>query len=474
MELRKEKSHLTGGLQVSKKKTISKKQQYHAFIVDGGENITKVYSPLLLQKAQQTKDILLNPNAYRVEQVNGKRVHKHNLDLSTLHLSFAVSTWNMRGIMAKINSVVSSGLSISAVGKNKISPDEEKTLLENLNDLCPKYDNDIIEYVKAYMLEAEIFGYSLPVQYPYELDILPSNYCYKKLTEAKWLYDIGKGQSQLFCQYGTTPSKGEEKGLVIPIVKRSTVDRVYGSPDFLQAMPAIALNTLIDEYNLNFFANNAIPSYAVIISGEAPAEFEDVIKEHFRTHIRGQSHKTLTLSLPDGATMKFEKLSTEIKEASFKLLRKDTRDEILQAHAVPPVIAGIIETGSLGGNVGQEQITAYKNQVVDPLQRKYIRPLQLILNKIVGDSKYQITFKTYDIEDDKLNAEIDKIDIESGKITINEARARRGLDALSNSLADIPSSFWGNDKNVGSFKSLDEATEAIKKINALIRKYEVA
>jgi len=34
--------------------------------------------------------------------------------------------------------------------------------------------------------------------------------------------------------------------------------------------------------------------------------------------------------------IEFKPLSTEVKEASFRLFRQDNRDEILAAHGVPP------------------------------------------------------------------------------------------------------------------------------------------
>ena len=61
-------------------------------------------------------------------------------------------------------------------------------------------------------------------------------------------------------------------------------------------------------------------------------------------------------------------MSTDVKEASFRLFRKDNRDEVMIAHGVPGYRIGIIETGSLGGSTARESTEIYKRSVIDPRQ----------------------------------------------------------------------------------------------------------
>ena len=130
--------------------------------------------------------------------------------------------------------------------------------------------------------------------------------------------------------------------------------------------------TLISEFNLRFFANNAIPDYVVMVEGDTAegTSRSDPRVLPGRTS-RGQAHKTLILEGSIGWRQDHVPGSPacEQGEGAFRLMRTDCRDEIpLRARRPAPQKVGVVETGKLGGNLATEQITEYKNSIVTPGQ----------------------------------------------------------------------------------------------------------
>ena len=200
----------------------------------------------------------------------------------------------------------------------------------------------------------------------------------------------------------------------------------YGIPSIMPAWSALCMMTLINEYNLRFFANNAVPDYVVTVEGDTAEGTVDTIREYFRTHIQGQAHKTLILEAPSGGgKITFQALQANNKEGAFRLMRTDCRDEILAAHGVPPQKVGVVETGKLGGNLASEQITEYKNSIVTPGQEDLATGLTDILIRGFAADGLSFAFDPYDIADQAMNATIDSAYLDRNVVTPNEIRRVR-------------------------------------------------
>lgn len=157
----------------------------------------------------------------------------------------------------------------------------------------------------------------------------------------------------------------------------------YGIPDIIPALGAIHGDLARRDFNIAFFDNFGVPAYAVFITGDydpgekdadGVTELERTIEMHFKEMAKNP-HATLVLAVPtmggvNGGDVKieFKPLAIEIKDASFRLFRKDNRDEVISAHGVPPYRLGIAETGSLGGSTATESTEIYKMSVINPRQ----------------------------------------------------------------------------------------------------------
>ena len=167
------------------------------------------------------------------------------------------------------------------------------------------------------------------------------------------------------------------------------------------------------DYNIAFFSNFGIPAYAVFITGDfeqgeedenGKTELEKTIEEHF-SDISKNPHSTLVLTIPSarGATtdvkISIQPLAVDIKEASFRLYRKDNRDEVIVAHGVPAYRIGVTETGSLGGSIAREATEIYKRSIIEPRQTVLEQIInQEIIWHVNGFNNKDWEFKFIDID----------------------------------------------------------------------------
>lgn len=147
-----------------------------------------------------------------------------------------------------------------------------------------------------------------------------------------------------------------------------------------------------------------IPNYLIIISGqfeddseidpetgEEYSPFEEKMEDELAS-VKNTPGSALVYMLPstgiDDASINVEvvKLTDELTDASFESMRLSNRDEILEAHEVPPQRLGINPTGALGGNLSLEINKQYNNKVVQPAQAQ----LENLLNKKVIKGLMQI------------------------------------------------------------------------------------
>lgn len=180
-----------------------------------------------------------------------------------------------------------------------------------------------------------------------------------------------------------TLSENKRASEVVWLMNYTPRSDYYGLPDHIPALGAVHGDMARRDFNITFFDNFGVPAYAVFITGnfdpgdidsEGRSELEKAIEEHF-AELSKNPHSTLILTVPtlsggngNEVKIEFKPLATDVKEASFRLYRKDNRDEVLAAHGVPPYRLGIAEEGSLGGSTAAESTEIYKMSVIKPRQ----------------------------------------------------------------------------------------------------------
>jgi hypothetical protein len=180
----------------------------------------------------------------------------------------------------------------------------------------------------------------------------------------------------------------------------------YGVPDIVSAIIQIETAYSALQYNQNFFAREGGYRWLMLIgtpigsgydtTGEGDAKLIRTVNHHFTKS--GKESDGDLLSIPiDTRTVTLHQLDSGMKDMDFPSLIKAHRDDILMRHGVPPLRAGIVETGALGGNVGQEQIRSYVENVVKPKQRRWSAFITQILRAWI-DPRIEFEFNPIEID----------------------------------------------------------------------------
>ncbi len=257
---------------------------------------------------------------------------------------------------------------------------------------------------------------------------------------------------------------------------------IYGQPDIVPAIGAIQLSRHIRDWNLRTFDSDFIPEYIAVfekvkrpdVGGDywanpfsaavQPIDAQEVGIEETESpetwmdeDLRGAVEKTrkfledrikskngprpreiLVVGLPDGYTLRLQRLSSEVKDGSFLDLRTLNRDETVRAHGVPPRLVGIISSGQLGGQGDAEgQMDVFLTTIVRPRQ---VALEALINNTLVkaglGVNDWVIRITDWDVEDKGAALDVIRKRSELGLLTVNEMLQGAGLAPLDEDWAD--------------------------------------
>ncbi len=292
-------------------------------------------------------------------------------------------------------------------------PEGEPALLEHIPAHTLRRHKDLKRFVQQRGNKKRWFKLA---GYEYDVDF-----------ETGWEYELGS----------LAPERRATE--IIWVMNYTPRSDYYGLPDVIPAIGAIHGDLSRRDYNINFFDNYGVPAYAVFITGnyededELDAEgnptgktvLESEIEAHFEK-VNKNPHSTLILSIPtrdrEGEVkVELKPLAQETKEASFRLYRKDNRDEVLSAHGVPPYRAGIAEEGSLGGSTAKESTEIYKRSIIEPRQETLESLInQEVILKGFGIEDWMFEFAEIDTTDQKHDLEICKGLFELGAMTPNQ------------------------------------------------------
>ena len=270
-------------------------------------------------------------------------------------------------------------------------------------------------------------------------------FCQRRAMKKVWFKQFGL-KKNFHLKTGEEGDYEEEKRAneLIYLMNYYPRNDYYGVPNILPAVGSVIGLIGIRDYNLSFFTNYGVPAYLVTLTGEWDEDAEKVIKKHLNTEIKGSenAHRTLVLQVPrdeegqDGK-IKFEPLSVDVKEGSFRVYQQVLREDILAAYSMPPYRIGINIVGKLGGSNIGESTVIYNQSVVEPLQED----LEDIFNgKIIEEGlecyTYKLKFNDMDLRDVDAEAKRNNEAIAYGKMTPNEAR----------NLEDLGKSYPGGDR----------------------------
>lgn len=208
----------------------------------------------------------------------------------------------------------------------------------------------------------------------------------------------------------------------------------YALPAWIGGQGMLELAEAAIAYNAAFFKNSAIPEYAVIFEKVTPSEAQKAaIKEFFKTEFQGvdNAHRTLILTTGEEGSVKFEKLTADIKDADFLKLIDAARDRIPVAHGTPPRVLGIVSAGQLGGGgEATGQMFIFEHLTLKPRRRRTLDQLRPFLKRLGlkpgsaedGLGKGEIAFRPLDLTSPTDDAQNLPALVSAGIISGEEAR----------------------------------------------------
>lgn len=237
----------------------------------------------------------------------------------------------------------------------------------------------------------------------------------------------------------------------------------YGSARITKALDILELEIGRTNFNIKFFENYGLPAFAVYITGNFRDEEQnrylpngeenpnfDVTKT-LRYRLAQQieeviknPHSAVVLSLPTSVgsgeiKVNFVPLSTDIKEASFRMMRQDNKDDICSTHKISSNLVGASKTGALGGNVLEAETKVYQENKIQPMQKVFTNVLNKVFQNEVGvtfkHSLDGLSFKLLELLKQDMGVELDRAikEIDNGLITLYDAQVK-----LSKTLNIVP------------------------------------
>lgn len=184
------------------------------------------------------------------------------------------------------------------------------------------------------------------------------------------------------------------------------------------------------RYNNDILANDGLDPHTIISYDKdmsSQAFKAETSRLNFLKRKQQKEGKTGGLIAVKGATV--QKATTNNKDMNYLEMMKYCRDNIIQAFGVPPQLAGIIETASLGSGSGDSQRKDWKNT--------FEGESTIIENAFNKAFKYhgfteRFHYGKVDIIDEMYDAQVNQILVGAGILTRDEVRNKMGLDKLSN------------------------------------------
>ena len=213
-------------------------------------------------------------------------------------------------------------------------------------------------------------------------------------------------------------------------VKRSIVhiaaDKIqndyYGEPDSVAALVDMALEYRISSWNLSEFDNGFRPSSLMQFVGDyetdEATEFLTDMKAKFTGD--GNNGKIVMQVVPNKELFANIVQLNQTQDGNFSELSQRVETNILKAHRLPKVLAGIPIAGKLGGDT-KEIETAYNytmSTVIYPVQAEFLSGLSEPFFDIVVGNGYNYDYEIIDNPPITIAAQIDTNEV----LTLEEKR----------------------------------------------------
>lgn len=206
--------------------------------------------------------------------------------------------------------------------------------------------------------------------------------------------------------------------------------RLYGhAPAKAISASALTLSFYANAYNKNFFKQGARLSGYFSTDEVLDGSVHDKSVEDLKHWVGGVARAHDVLVLQQG--LKFQETGVRPKDIEFPGLYKITREEVLAAYGVPPILVGVLEKSSPHANA-KEQERGFWEHTMKPMLKKIEQQIDTVLHEF--DEKIYCEFDLSGVEalqeeqDARSKREVEEV--KANIIRVNEVRADRGLEPV--------------------------------------------
>lgn len=177
---------------------------------------------------------------------------------------------------------------------------------------------------------------------------------------------------------------------VIRFKQPSSLSKWYGYPDWLAALASIELSQCLKQYKYDFYNNRGVPELLVTVTGgQLDEDTWTALENALAANIgKGNTQKTVALNIPNPEIkIEVEKLAMEGKGDgdTFENNTNTLALNVVTAHQVPPLLAGIQIPGKLGANNElPNALMSFQLLKIGPAQRLFVQTLRNTLGKEDG------------------------------------------------------------------------------------------
>lgn len=187
---------------------------------------------------------------------------------------------------------------------------------------------------------------------------------------------------------------------IIHLAAPTTMDLVYGVPQWLASGPLVELSQALHQHQFDFHVNRGVPEFLMLLMGaKADKKTWSSITQTFDSWVGiGNSHKASVFNIPDpNMTADVVKLAVEgiANGTYFRDMSETLATTIVSAHGVPPSLAGILIPGKMGAsNESQNAMLIFQTLEMGPEQEHF----ETILGSRLGGDEAGLGLERGDFE----------------------------------------------------------------------------
>jgi PBSX family phage portal protein len=326
---------------------------------------------------------------------------------------YELNSYHARAMQLKAALTCMSGYNLVTEEENKLQDDDYKKIANWIEGHSAYAAQTFLTSIYNFCLDREIFGNAFfEIVRNNKNEIagfyhLPARNCglVKESNTVKLVQEISGDRTE-FLPFGSRETGASEFVMLKSYHPKSVY---YGLPDYMPALAAIVLDRSAVKFNIKRFDNNMVLEHIITVIGAAfGGSAKKDIKDFFTNNFSGidNAGKSLLLEV-DGKKkndvgIEVHKVSSETREGSYLELRKETKEEIIAAHGVPPRLVGIASAGQLGGTAEvKEQMRMFRDIIIKPRQKE----VEFIFNNFILkdafplNKKWKIKLDTFEISD---------------------------------------------------------------------------